>query len=318
MKVACFGEILWDIFQTGPGMFRRVLGGAPANVATGLARLGVSAAVVGGVGRDSFGDALLEHLARDHVETRFVKRLPNRTGITFVTRDAQGEPSFLFYRHDSADMAMRAADAKPRLRGGAWALVGTSTLMTRELSAATFAFIRAARAGGASIFVDLNVRAHLWSSRTHMDAQIARVARYADILKASDADLVAVARKGGRRWLAESAPKATWLLTHGARGATAVGVHGEVFAKARRARCIDATGAGDAFIAGTLAALLSADAQPGNAAWRDAGNWTAAIEVGHILGAKAVSRVGAVEGLVALGGVQRKLRAIRGKRGETP
>ncbi len=318
MKVACFGEILWDIFQTGPATFRRVLGGAPANVATGLARLGVDAGVVGGVGRDSFGDALLAHLASDEVDTHFVKRLPNRTGVTFVTRDTHGEPSFLFYRHESADMAMKAADPKPRLGRGAWALVGTSTLMTRELSAATFSFLRAARAGGASIFVDLNVRTHLWSSRAHMDAQIARVTRYADILKASDADLSAVAGKEGRRWLAETAPKATWLLTHGARGATAVGVHGEVFAKARRATCVDATGAGDAFIAGSLAALLAADAHPKSAAWRDARNWAAAIEVGHILGAKAVSRVGAVEGFVALGGAKQKLRAIRGTRGETP
>jgi fructokinase len=318
MNVACFGEILWDIFQTAPTTFKRVLGGAPANVATGLARLGVAAGVVGGVGRDSFGDALLAHLANDGVDTRFVKRLPNRTGVTFVTRDAHGEPSFLFYRHDSADMAMRAADAKPRLGRGAWALVGTSTLMTRELSDATFAFLHAAKSGGASLFVDLNVRAHLWSSRAHMDAQISRVARYADILKASDADLAAVAGKSGRRWLAMSAPNATWLLTHGAKGATAAGAHGEVFAKARRAKCVDATGAGDAFIAGTLAALLAADARPGTAAWRDAGNWAAAIEVGHILGAKAVSRVGAVEGVVALGSAQKKIRAIRGRRGDTP
>ena len=281
---------------------------------TKAAYVAVSAGVVGGVGKDSFGDALLAHLRRDGVDTRFVKRLPNRTGITFVTRDAEGEPSFLFYRHDSADMAMKAADAKPRLARGAWALVGTSTLMSRELSDATFAFLRVARAGGASVFVDLNVRAHLWSSRAHMNAQIARVAKYADVLKASDADLEAVAAKGGRRWLAKVAPDATWLLTHGAGGATAVGAHGEVFAKARRVRCVDATGAGDAFIAGTLAALLAAGAAPGTDAWQDAGNWASAIEVGHILGAKAVSRVGAVEGLVALGGARQKLRAIRGRR----
>jgi fructokinase len=318
MNVACFGEILWDIHQTGANSFRRVLGGAPANVATGLARLGVAVGLVGGVGRDSFGDALLDHLARDGVETHFVKRLPNRTGITFVTHDAKGEPSFLFYRHDSADMAMKASDAKPRLGKGAWALVGTSTLMTRELSDATFAFLRAAREGGASVFVDLNVRAHLWSSRAHMEAQIARVAREADIVKASDADLVAVAAKRGRAWLANVAPKATWLLTHGAGGATAVGAHGEVFAKARRAKCVDATGAGDAFIAGTVAALLAGGVHPGETAWSDAGNWAAAIEVGHILGAKAVSRVGAVEGVVALGGARQKLRAIHGMKSETP
>ena len=66
VDVACFGEILWDIFEAEPRAeepiawgFRRELGGAPANVATGLARLGVKASVIGGVGRDRFGDALL-------------------------------------------------------------------------------------------------------------------------------------------------------------------------------------------------------------------------------------------------------------------
>src|ERR1700733_14457038 len=107
LDVVCFGEILWDLFERRmPGRqgsrvreavgrdFRRELGGAPANVATGLARLGAKVAVVGGVGRDVFGDALVSHLADDGVDVRFVLRLDNRTGLTFVTRDARGEPEF--------------------------------------------------------------------------------------------------------------------------------------------------------------------------------------------------------------------------------
>src|SRR5260370_20114026 len=101
LDVVTFGEILWDIYERPPHDFHRELGGAPANVATGLARLGLRAAVLGGVGNDRFGDALVAHLDDDGVDTRFVVRLPNRTGITFIARDARGEPSFLFYRHDS-------------------------------------------------------------------------------------------------------------------------------------------------------------------------------------------------------------------------
>src|SRR5579863_588364 len=140
LDVACFGEILWDIFETESRgrapiarTFRRELGGAPANVATGLARLGVKAAVVGGVGRDRFGDALLEHLAADGVDTRFVVRLPNRTGLTFVTRDARGEPDFLFYRHQSADVSIARHHINPAMGRARWVLVGTSTLMTPSL-----------------------------------------------------------------------------------------------------------------------------------------------------------------------------------------
>jgi fructokinase len=79
LDVVCFGEILWDVLETSARgrepiarTFRRELGGAPANVATGLARLGVRSALVGGVGRDRLGDALLGHLRADRVDVRFV------------------------------------------------------------------------------------------------------------------------------------------------------------------------------------------------------------------------------------------------------
>src|SRR5258708_31656026 len=113
LDVVCFGEILWDVFEASPRRsepiartFRRELGGAPANVATGLSRLGVRVAVVGAVGRDRFGAALIEHLRGDGVDVRFVGQLPSRTGLTFVTRDAGGEPEFIFYRHESARVSL--------------------------------------------------------------------------------------------------------------------------------------------------------------------------------------------------------------------
>lgn len=320
LDAVCFGEILWDLFEVparrGRAVrFERQLGGAPANVATGLARLGVGAAVAGGVGADSFGEALGAHLANDRVDTRFVLHLPNRTGVTFVTRDARGEPRFLFYRHDSADMAMTSAHVDAWCARGAvdaaWLLVGTSTLVAPLLARATWRLVDRASAAGASIHVDLNVRAHLWPSRAKMTSAIAALVGRADLVKGSDADLAAVAGARGEAWLARHAPKATWLVTYGAKGARAVGVHGDVRAPSKRVRCVDATGAGDAFIAGSLAALIAAGARPGTPAWRDADVWTRALHVGHILGAKAVGRVGAVAGLVGLGGARRELDAIR-------
>src|SRR5258708_40007500 len=168
LDVVCCGEILWDVFEASPRRsepiartFRRELGGAPANVATGLARLGLRVAVVGGVGRDRFGRALVQHLADDGVDVRFVLPFPNRTGLTFVVRDARGEPEFLFYRHESADLAVRAAHVTPAMGRARWVLVGTSTLMTPELARATSRFLDVAERGGAHVFVDLNVRPHL-------------------------------------------------------------------------------------------------------------------------------------------------------------
>jgi fructokinase len=307
LDVVCFGEILWDFFETRSRgaepiarEFRRELGGAPANVATGLARLGMRAAVVGGVGRDRFGEALVAHLRNDGVDVRFVARLPNRTGLTFVTRDARGEPKFIFFRHESADVSIRAAHVTPAMGRARWALVGTSTLMTPELQKATFRFLQAVQLARGHLMVDLNVRAHLWPNPRAMRRAIEDLSSRADLIKASDADLRAVSGNASVRWLERHAPRASWLITRGRGTASAIGQHGEVHARALRARCVDATGAGDAFIAGSLATLVRAGATPGTSAWRDAAVWRAALQAGHVMGSKAVSKLGAVAGLQAL------------------
>jgi sugar/nucleoside kinase (ribokinase family) len=76
-------------------------------------------------------------------------------------------------------------------------------------------------------------------------------------------------------------------------------------------RCIDATGAGDAFLAGAIAVLAAAGARVGNAAWKDAKVWTRALELGHIMGAKAVSGVGAISGLTGLESAKAKVELAR-------
>jgi fructokinase len=313
LDVVCFGEILWDMFEMRPrGVtreYRRELGGAPANVATGLARLGTKVAVAGGVGRDSFGEALVVHLANDGVDVRFVVKLPNRTGLTFVTRDERGEPEFLFYRHDSADLSMRAEHVVPAMGQARWALVGSSTLMTPELARATGKFLGVAERAGASLFVDLNVRAHLWTSRRAMERAIGSLVERAAVVKASDADLRAVSGRSGLGWLERHAPQATWLVTRGSGVASAVGRHGSVEVPALRVRCVDATGAGDAFIAGALATLVVARAVPRSVSWSVPEVWRTALRAGHMMGKKAVSRPGAVSGLVELGRVQAVLES---------
>lgn len=327
VDVFCFGEILWDMFE-GPRRgrpersrlepiarnFQRQLGGAPANVATGLARLGIRAALLGGVGQDPFGDALISHLDADGVDVRFVRRFPNRTGLAFVVRDSSGEPDFIFYRHDSADLAIRAEHVPSAMGRARWVLVGTSTLVDPDLARATERFLAVAERSGAHLFLDLNVRQHLWRDRTSMRTAIADLAQRAAVVKASADDLRAVhGRADGLRWLEAHAPRATWLVTRGQGVASAIGLHGEVELAAFRARCVDATGAGDAFIAGALATLIRGGALPGRPAWSDGRLWQTALRVGHMMGSKAISRTGAVAGLVNLSRARRAIRSVRRK-----
>ncbi|HSQ65101.1 MAG TPA: carbohydrate kinase [Polyangiaceae bacterium] len=308
LDVAAFGEVLWDLFELpergGARLYRRELGGAPCNVAVALARLGLRASIVGAVGKDSFGADLAAALEAQGVDVSSLSRLPNRTGIAFVRRDARGEPSFLFYRHDTADMALAPRHLEPRMAKATFALLGTSTLVREPLRAATRRFVQLARRAGTHLVVDLNVRAHLWDNPATMRARIAELVKHAAVVKGSSVDLRAL---GGPRFLAEHAPRAAVVVTAGADPARAFGPFGEVERPARRARCVDATGAGDAFVAGVLAVLARRRALPGSAAFADPRVFSEALDVGHMLGHKVVSKVGAVSGLVRLDAVRAKL-----------
>lgn len=315
LDVVTFGEVLWDIYETAPGKFERELGGAPANLAVTLARLGVRTAVVGGVGQDRFGADLKGALAASGVDTRFVLRVPNRTGLAFVGRDEVGEPTFLFYRHHTADMALTAADIVPQMGACTWALVGTSTLVDSKLAGAGLAnatrrFLKVARAQGAHLVVDLNVRAHLWKSSKGMRAAIAGVLEHAMLVKASSADLAALGvgdEAKALAWVVARAKGATVLLTRGPGPASAVGAHGTVSVLPPAAKLVDATGAGDAFVAGVLAALLAVRAGPRSPTWKSAEMWTDALKIGSMLGSKAITKRGAVAGITGLARVHTTL-----------
>lgn len=302
--VVTFGEVLWDIYETGRDTFRREPGGAPANLAVALARLGVRAAVVGAVSEDAFGDALVARLAAAGVDVSSVSRLPRRTGLAFVRRDERGEPTFLFYRRETADMALGPEHVRrPMVAGAAFAVLGTSTLVREPLASATRRFLELASRAGATVALDLNVRPHLWRGVRAMRAAAAELAGRAALVKGSRADLAAL---GGDAFLRRHARGATVVVTDGARPARATGAHGTVEVSAARARCVDATGAGDAFFAGVLAVLAARGAAPGSSAWSDPAVFSDALRVGHMLGRRVVSRVGAVASLVRLG-EERKL-----------
>jgi sugar/nucleoside kinase (ribokinase family) len=316
--VVCFGEILCDLYEArARGRapiardFSRRLGGESANVATGLARLGIRCAVVGAVGDDPLGQALLEDMARDRVDVRFVQRLPARTGLTLVVRGARGRRRFLPYRAGSADGALRSEHVPPAAGDARWIVLGTGSLVTPELAGATRRVLELADRGGAHVALDLNVRPRLWSDRASLRRAARTLCERAALVKASRDDLLALGEDAGPGWLERHASRASWLLTRGPGVASAIGEHGEVALRALRARCADAIGAGDAFLAGSLAALLAARAVPGSSAWRDPDVWRQALRVGHILGKKAVSCAGAVTGLVRLGRARAVLESVR-------
>ena len=318
LDVVCFGELIWDLYEADAKAadkdsisrtFRRELGGASVNVAITLARLGSKAGVAGAVGDDKLGTAFETALGNEGVETGSVVRGAGSTSVAFVTLGASGEASFI--PHRGADLRLTEEEVTASMAKAKYVLVSTSAMLPTA-KAATLKFLAAADKAKAVIVTDLNVRAHLWSSVPDADAMrdaTKELVSRAALVKASERDLNAIAGKRGMSWLDEHAKHASWILTRGENGAAAVGEHGQVTAPTKRVRCIDRSGAGDAFTAGVIAVLVKAGAKPGSLEWKDPKTWTRALEVGHLLGAKAVASLGATASLTSLDDVKSRLAA---------
>lgn len=264
MSVVSMGELLIDFVALESGVsvgeasgFQKAPGGAPANVAVAVARLGHPSAFLGQVGNDPFGVFLAETLAAEGVETsglRFSEEA--RTMLAFVSLAEGGERSFVFYRHPSADMLMRPDDvALNIIDQGKIFHFGSITLISEPSRSATLRAVEYARSRDLMISYDPNLRLALWPNADAAREGMLAGLDYAHLLKISDEELVFMT--GGH----EVAP--LWrdplrliVITHGERGSTAYTRDGQVQVDSFAVNPVDTTGAGDGFVAGLLAGIL--------------------------------------------------------------
>ena len=264
MTVVCLGEILVDFVAREAGVsvdeaasFQRAMGGAPANVAVGVARLGGSAAFIGCVGGDPFGEFLAAALRSEGVATGGLQTTAAaRTTLAFVSLDAAGERSFSFFRQPGADMLLAAAELDRTLLSRARIFhFGSFSLSSEPAAAATRAALRQARAAGALISFDPNLRLHLWPDAAAARSAILPLIEGADLLKLSAEELPALTADGEARSLWRDSLQAL-IVTAGPRGARLITAAGEWRVSAFAVPTVDTTGAGDAFVAALLARLL--------------------------------------------------------------
>jgi len=172
-KIVCFGEALIDMLAQPPATpdapraFLQYAGGAPANVAVAVARLGGDAHFAGMLGRDMFGDFLHESFRAAGVAVDCIVRTDQaKTALAFVALDAAGERSFSFYRPPAADLLFRAEHFRPGCFAGTGSFHVCSNSLTEEaVAAATFDGMRRAREAGAVVSVDLNLPPAPWRAR---------------------------------------------------------------------------------------------------------------------------------------------------------
>ena len=335
LDLVAIGRVSVDLYgqQVGSRLediatFAKAVGGSPANVAIGAARLGLRSALITRVGDEPMGRFVREQLAREGVETRSVHVDPQRlTALVLLSvRDAETFP-LIFYRENCADAALSPADIDASLIASARAVLVTGTHFSLPAGAeAQSAAVRIAKAHGRRVILDIDYRPNLWGLGGH-DAGQSRYARSARVTEAlatvlPECDLIVGTEEemhiaAGREDTLEAIrhiralSPAVIVCKRGARGCV-------VFAGPTPSRIEDALvapgldievynvlGAGDAFLAGFLLGYLRDEPHAASARYANA---CGALAVSRLLCSPAFASRAELDYLLTHGSRQRRLR----------
>lgn len=313
--VVCLGELLIDFVPETNGLalsdvagFRRTAGGAPANVAATVSKLGGVSRFIGKVGADPFGDYLRERLADAGVDVTqsLLRTVEAQTGLAFVSLKADGERDFLFYRSPAADMLLAPEEIDEGWLGDAAVFhFGSVSLIAEPAREATETAAKAARAGGTIVSYDPNVRLPLWPSPEEARAAIVARVELADLVKLSEEEALFLTGESdaaaGAHALLDLGPKAV-VVTLGAEGCQLFTAAGSVTVPGYRIETVDTTGAGDGFAGGLLYRLARLGVTPDTLGERlsDASFAQDVLGFANAVGALATTKRGAIPSLPTL------------------
>ncbi len=252
--MVCFGEVLWDCLPRG--LF---LGGAPINGAYHLAQQGLNVLPVTAVGADFLGDEVRRRVAAWGVDARFVQRRTDRpTGTVSATIDAKGVATYRIAR-DVAWDRIEAPEKLMRLKPAPRAIVFGTLALREAFNRRTLQTLWDAWPDAMRV-VDLNFRPPFDTA-----AVVRLVLREADVVKLNEDELggwlgVRVrsekAMERAARRLAAEHEVSRVCVTAGAQGAGLLWDGEWTWERARPVEVRDTVGAGDAFLAGLLGAVL--------------------------------------------------------------
>ena len=308
--------------------FAKAVGGCPANVAIGAARLGLGAALISRVGDEPMGRFVLEQLARERVVTRGMGVDPQRlTSLVLLSvRDEETFP-LIFYRENCADSALCEDDIDEQFVASARAILVTGTHFSLVAGArAQRKAVDIARKHRRAVVLDIDYRPNLWGMGGHGagDSRYARAARVTQALAPvlPECDLIVGTEEemhiaaGIENTLAairhlRSLTAAVIVCKRGARGCAVFA--GEIpraledglIAPGLNIEIYNVLGAGDAFLAGFLSGYLRGE--PHAVSARRA-NACGALAVSRLLCSSEFPTVSELDHFLAEGSTHRALR----------
>lgn len=282
-EILIAGETLIDFLPDRSGPLREVegftrrAGGAPANVAIALARLGERPWFLSNLSTDAFGEFLATTLAAEGISDRFLTRdADHRTTLAFVAHDASADRSFTFYRTETADQHLDpGVVGNDTLESLSWVVIGGVALASEPARSRLFAFVERVSEHDCTVVFDPNSRPELWADAATYERTLEAMLALADVCKVSSEDLAGTRFAAAPDSLLDAGPH-TVFMTRGASGARVVADKRAPWGPAEHDHVdysvdpVDTTGAGDAFLAGVLSALADGESLDEVLAFADA------------------------------------------------
>jgi sugar/nucleoside kinase (ribokinase family) len=271
IDVVCMGEILVDVIPLEVGVYRDGMalevhfGGAPANVAIGIARLGHKSAFIGAVGEDPFGYMLKQFLEIEGVDTRWLVVKKARTSLAFVILREGGERDFFFYREPwtkTADTMLSPSDLDidSVTKAKILHISGVATVYP-PLSEAVYIAMEKAFEKGLHVSIDPNYRQDIWGSSENALKTIDRYFKISTMITMGFDELENMFMSRDYRWVSEKLMEKyknleIVAIRLGSQGAYVKTRKGETLQPAIKIKPIDTTGAGDAWTAAFIVFYL--------------------------------------------------------------
>ncbi len=273
--------------------FAKSVGGCPANIAIGTARLGLRSALLSRVGNEQMGRFIREQLRREGVSVQGLVTDPARlTALVLLSVEDEGVSPMIFYRTDCADMALSPEDVDEAFVASARAIVVTGTHFSREnTEAAQRKAIGIAKSHGRKVVFDIDYRPNLWGLAGHAEGferyvksdkvsgKLKTVLPDCDLIVGTEEEIMIASGAddvlGALKTIRSLSP-ATIVLKRGAMGCVVYdgpisddledGIVGRGFP----IEVFNVLGAGDAFMSGLLRGWLGGEDFETTATWANA------------------------------------------------
>lgn len=297
-KVLCVGEALIDFVSNEPGKalkytegFIRKAGGAPANVAAAISKLGAEGYFCGTIGNDFFGEFLEETFKNNNINTEMMIKLKNRnTTLSFVSLKKDGDRDFRFMRDADADLSF--SQINDNLEQFDLFHFGSATaFLDGQLKNTYYKLKDYALENNKLITFDANYRDALFADNKEEFIKCCKdFIKDSNIVKLSEEEAILISNMENLELAADyivSLGCENLIITLGRRGALLKTKEKQILIPTKEFIMRDATGAGDAFIGAVIAQLLKDNKK----------DIEEIVKVANLVGGITTTKIGALESI---------------------